>query len=66
MLINITKISAIVRKNVTDKLLLYTEMPSGCWPFEGKATLRLEVASGTAEDYCSKHFPDVPFQKIEE
>lgn len=66
MQITITKITAIINNTAVDKLILHTELPDGCWPFMDKATLRLEVAGGTAFDYCLKHFPTIPFHQIKQ
>ena len=50
----------------TDKVILYTNLPQGTWPFnEGGETLTLEVAKGKGREYCEKHFPDVGVEMIE-
>lgn len=58
MYIKITQIE-ILRMGGADRIFLQTELPEGCYPFKGIAHLRLDVASGNAEEYCKKNFPNV-------
>lgn len=36
----------------------------GCYPFTEHATLSMNVAAGTAEEYLEKNLPGVPFELI--
>lgn len=62
--IEITKLKTIRQSYGPDYTYLYTDLPNGIWPFHGVATLKLEVAKGTAEDYCKRHFPDIEHEVI--
>ncbi len=59
MNIKIVSIS-IIQGFGPDFIHLSTELPNGCWPFKGEASLKMEVACGDAERYCAEHFPAVP------
>lgn len=42
----------------TDKLILGTDLPEGCYPFKGNASLVMHVAKGEGEKYAKDNFPD--------
>lgn len=63
MTLEITEI-LIIHGSGPDKIFLETRLPNGMWPYNGNATLRLEVASETGESYCRRHFSMVPIRKI--
>ena len=48
----------------TDKLILHTDLPDGCWPYAESATLTLDVAHGQGEAYCEANFPGVPVKVV--
>ena len=54
----------ILAGNGPDHVMLNTNLPNGCWPYNGNASLRLEVASGRGVDYVKEHFPDVQVKVI--
>lgn len=47
-----------------DYLLLKTNLPQGCWPYEGQASMRLEVAANKGVEYCEKNFSGIPVEVI--
>ncbi len=53
--LEITKIQVLTGSG-PDAVLLNTTLPEGCWPYTGHATLTVQVAAGTGEDYARKHF----------
>lgn len=57
--IEITRIDLLKHRG-PDRLLLHTRLPEGCYPFVGEATLSLEVAAGTGEEYAARNFPNTP------
>lgn len=54
---DITKIT-ILLTNSTDKLVIQTSLPCATWPYEGFASLSMEIAHGQGIEYCLKHFPN--------
>jgi hypothetical protein len=54
----------VIRTGGTDKVALDTTLPSGVWPYEGVATVYLDLARGSAEDYLAKNFSGVPFEVV--
>jgi hypothetical protein len=58
---NITSIT-LITGNGADHLLLQTDLPDGCWPYTDNATVKMETAAGTGEEYCIAHFTDVPLK----
>lgn len=63
MNVEITKIT-IIRTGGTDKIALETNMSNGLFPYTGNATLYLDVAKGTAEEYIYNNFGDIEFELI--
>jgi hypothetical protein len=57
--IRVHSILILKRTHATDILVLDTDRPNGCFPFEGDAHIRMEVASQTGVEYCAEHFPGV-------
>ena len=62
MQITISKILILRRKNTTDKVIFTTNLPEGCWPYDGNATIEMHVANGYGEKYIRQHFPGVEFR----
>jgi hypothetical protein len=59
--VKVTSIS-ILTGDGADKLYLHTTLPVGTWPYEGNASLRLDVASKNGAEYAAEHFPGVPVE----
>jgi len=53
----------IVRSG-TDKVILHVDLPEGCYPYEGDATLIMNVAQGDGLKYCLDHFPGVSIEDL--
>lgn len=62
--IKVLRITVIRLNESTDKLIFHTDLPDGCWPYEKTATINMELASNSAEEYLSKHFPNTSFEVI--
>ena len=65
MNLQITKIVCVRIKAGGDHVYLHTTLPQGVWPFEGTASLHLDLARGTSKEYCATNFPNVPYSEIE-
>lgn len=63
-MIVVTKITVIRSIHNADVVYLHTTLPEAQWPFEGTVTLRLPIANGLVEEYCSKHFAGIPITVI--
>lgn len=46
----------VIITEATDKICLYTTLPSAVWPFEGPMVTTFEAAKGTGLEYVKKHF----------
>lgn len=62
--ITIIKIT-IVSTCGTDMVYFTTDLPSGIWPFDGKATMKMEVAAGRGKEYVETQFPGVPYEFVD-
>ncbi len=62
--VTITKIIT-VRSMGSDTVYLHTTLPMGVWPFEGNASLKLDVARGHAEKYVAENFPGIEHTVID-
>jgi hypothetical protein len=60
----IIKKVTIVRGNGQDILIMDTDLPNGCWPYDDTATVDMRVGSGLWESYCRNNFPSVPFEVV--
>ncbi len=58
MNLNITKVKVLTSRQCADSLILYTELPEGCYPYRNKADAEMRVASGGGEEYAREHFKD--------
>lgn len=65
MNIKITKIVVVRESHGPDHCYLRTELPNGLWPYDGVSKLALELARGTAEEYCAKNFPGVEVEVVD-
>lgn len=61
---NIEK-AVIILSNGADEVFLYTDLPEGTWPYNGKLTLRFSVAKDCGREYMLQHFPNVMFDVID-
>jgi len=43
-----------------DLLVVTTDLPQTCYPFDAAVDFRIEVQAGTGELYCEENFPGVP------
>lgn len=50
----------IIDNHGSDVLLLDVNVPNGDWPYKGDAILKQTVAQGSAHQYCSLYYPNVP------
>jgi len=64
MNVNITKIVLVRESHGADHLILYTDLPMGIWPFDGKQHLTTQIARGRSEEWVAANFPDVEFEKV--
>jgi hypothetical protein len=55
----ITK-ATLLKGRGADQVLLDTDLPNGCWPYNGTQDVRFSVAAGSGDEYLKAHFPDVP------
>lgn len=65
MQIKVDKITLLRLTHGTDRLSFTLDKPSGIWPFTGTATLSMEVARGTGEDYLKTNFYAAEYQFID-
>jgi hypothetical protein len=63
-MIKVTKICLIKSKEAPDELLLHTTLPNGMYPFNGNATITLQVAKGMGEKYCDENFERVELEIV--
>lgn len=63
MNIEITGIT-VISLGGTDDVLIHTTLPMGTWPWEGTATLNLQVSRNQGEQYVKDNFPGVPCKVI--
>lgn len=57
-------ISIVRLRNSPDRVFIETDLPAETYPFNTHLDLSFTVAKGAAEDYCKRHFPDVPIKAI--
>ena len=61
--IEITRIT-VIRTGGTDKVAFDTTLPNGCWPYDGIATVYLDLARGSAEKYLADNFAGIEFEIV--
>ena len=54
----------VIRDKHLDKVALKTKLPGQLWPYTGTATPRMDLKSGSSEEYFTKYFPNVPIEII--
>jgi hypothetical protein len=64
MEIEITGVTLVSSRSGTDTIFLETNLPSGTFPFSGKATITLVVARDHGRNYIRDNFPNVPFEDL--
>ena len=60
----ITK-ATIIKGFGADKVILFTDLPSACYPYKGNQSLSFDTAKDTANDYMRIHFADIPYTIVE-
>jgi len=65
MNINIIKITILRSHHGADELILTTELPNGCYPYDGCSHLKMTIAKDSAEKYIENNFNGVNFELIE-
>lgn len=63
-MIYVSKVSLIETVHGPDVLLLDIDLPNGCWPYEGNACAKLEVAGGSGWVYANKHFHGTKYERF--
>ena len=61
--IEITRIT-VIRTIGADKVAFNTTLPNGVWPYDGKATVYLDLARGSAEKYLADNFSGIEFEIV--
>ena len=59
MALEITKITLIENPYSADTVILDTNLPAACYPFDGYLQLEFCGARGQSSKYLEKHFPGV-------
>jgi hypothetical protein len=54
--LEIKKILILRSKGSTDKIILHTNLPDPCWPYEGNASLEMSAAHGSGVDFARRMF----------
>jgi hypothetical protein len=62
-IVHVQKIQ-IIEGNGADEILLETDLPMSVFPFAGRATLKMQAAKGTGQEYVARTFEDVPVEVI--
>ncbi len=60
--LEITRIQLVRSDHGPDHLYLYTRLPEGTYPWEGKAVAEVQIAAGMGEEWVISHFYGVPTQ----
>ena len=55
----------LVRGSGPDTLIIKVDLPNGCYPYDGNAYMKMDVAAGKGQEYCAKHFPNIPLEIID-
>lgn len=61
--IEITSIT-IVQDGGADAVIINTTLPTGCWPYDHPAHVKLQVARNEGENYVKKNFPNTTYEII--
>jgi hypothetical protein len=57
--VKIISITVLKQQYTPDNIALHMDIPSGTWPYKGKATATIIVAENTGENYVKKHFSEI-------
>lgn len=60
----ITKITIILIDDVSDCVLLYTDLPPSTWPWKISPYLKLDCSFNSGEEYVKKNFPNIDYNII--
>lgn len=47
-----------------DTLVMIVDKPNGCWPYNEKACVKMDVAAGGGLAYIKKHFAGVRYSVV--
>lgn len=50
--------------NGPDELSIEVDLPEGCWPYRGNASIKMHTAKGSGEEYIKRHLPNVPYTVV--
>ena len=62
----ILNIKILTDRHGADSVFLYTDLPEATFPYKGKQMIEFKCAKGSAFEYCSKYFPNIPATVIRE
>lgn len=65
MNIKINSITILISDHGPDTLYLNTELPNGCFPYNGYVSLKMDVAKEAGEKYVKINFPGVEYRIIQ-
>ena len=57
---NVERVLVLSRQCGTDRVLIYTDLPSTVYPYDEPATIVLDVAKGSGIDYVIQNFGITP------
>ena len=58
---NIERITVLTSESGCDVVILYTDLPSGVFPFTGQAEMKMNVAKGDGEGWVKENLSDIPY-----
>lgn len=65
MELKVSNLRILKSKFGVDQLIFDTELPNGLWPFEGNATIKMDVAHNTGEEYRRNNLIEMDYKIIE-
>ena len=55
----------IIQGMGTDRVMLETDLPEACWPYDNKLSITFNAAQDTGPEYIALHFPNIPIEVVE-
>lgn len=55
----------IIQGMGTDHVMLETDLPEACWPYDTKLSITFNAAQGAGPKYAANHFSDIPVEIVE-
>lgn len=52
--------ATVLKGNGADKILIKTNLPEACWPYQGNLHLQFSAAAGSGINYVFEHFGLTP------